>query len=501
MKKPDDVDETEWSNAVKSAANQLLTAYGEMDETAPDSLYEAAGKTAPKKKAAFRAKNISDVFWSLATQATAKDSFAWLNDLYVENGKMFAIIASNGKLFRADVTFDAESLGVLGEWTEVQIAFPPVEVEKSRTVIRQQPDGRYRWVSISCSAALNRVGELDSRALFDSFIANAERTGDYPIRQFYHAGEQFRTGIADFVGRDDYLLITSGLYDETELAQREVKARLAEPEYWGDSIGYLPTCEPAMISVAEGISIPAYDAGILREISTLPEAQAASWMTATPTIFEEVERMLSDKQLEAFVKLFVGETDPEAAAKKWLEENADTRNRTILASGMITRETTTPAPVVPVPAPAPIVPEPAPGPALPVVPTSTTPAPVAPVVPEPVAGEYQLSDEAAKEIARLVAEQVDIQPAIEAAMTKFQAKIDEVTRTFEDYKGALDKRLKPIEEFVTASNQQTADDMPVTGRMKITYRPRKPDNGDDEPKPETFEDVAKATMESFPVKY
>lgn len=47
VQRPDDVSEDDWGAAVKAAANEIITAYGEMDEVAPDAVYEAAGKEPP----------------------------------------------------------------------------------------------------------------------------------------------------------------------------------------------------------------------------------------------------------------------------------------------------------------------------------------------------------------------------------------------------------------------------------------------------------------------
>jgi hypothetical protein len=208
-----------------------------------------------------------------------------------------------------------------------------VPTARTTTTIKRQADGRWRWYSVSASSVLNRVGEIDSRELFDSFEAHALETGEYPIRQFYHLGEAFRTGQADFLARDGNLYITSGLYDETDIAKMEVKARQKEPDFWGDSIGYLPQ-ERELAEIAEGVTIPVYKRGINTEISTLPENQAANLFTANTEVLG-VRRMTLDKrQMEAFVKLFDGDEDE---AEQWLNEHAEARNRAIEQDGLITR--------------------------------------------------------------------------------------------------------------------------------------------------------------------
>ena len=231
----------------------------------------------------------------------------------------------------------------VGALAEVVIEFSPApaqpeaEVEpeemRSQTTIRRQVDGRYRWFGVSCSAVLNRSGAFDTRSLFDLFAESFKSEKREVIRQFYHQGSQFRTGVVDFVARDGNLLITSGIYDDSPLAMAEVQARMKDPEYWGDLIGFVAT-EPEMVKFQDGIEIPAYTRGILREVSTLPEVDAASHYTVQSVTNEEVTRMLQGKALEAFVQLWGGD---EEKARKWLEENPDKMNRAIETLGLQTR--------------------------------------------------------------------------------------------------------------------------------------------------------------------
>lgn len=328
ISKPSDVSEEDWNAAVKSAANTIISQYNANDETAPDGVYEAAGKTPPERAMSMPRlyEAIYESLWN------SDDMMGYLVDCYVDNdGSLYALTTDEGKLYRHSLAIQGDNV-TLGERVQVMDSHPAIA--QSRTVIRQQPDGHWRWFSISATAVLNRVGEIDSRALFDSFVGHAEETDEYPIRMFYHQGEAMRTGQADWLARDDYCYLTSGLYDDTPLAQAEITARQRDPEYWGESIGFLPTAEPEMVEVAEGIHIPAYWQGVNREISTLPEREAASLFTVTGQ--QEVFRMaLTGKVWEAFLKLW---GDDEEAAKRWLEEHPEARNRSIEEAGLITRD-------------------------------------------------------------------------------------------------------------------------------------------------------------------
>lgn len=280
-----------------------------------------------------RALSMDDIFGKVYRLAEMMYPMAYLHNLYADSdGSMFAILTSDGKLYRSSVAIQGNEVQ-LDEWVEVVQEFPPVT---TRTQIVRQTDGRARWFSISATSVLNRVGEIDSQALFDSFIAHATQSGEYPYRTFYHKGESFRTGQADFLARDGNCYITSGLYDDSEIARVEQAAIEREPDYWGESIGYLPTSEPQLLDVS-GVKIPVYRTGIHKEISTLPEREAANLFTVIR--HTEVNRMMSPNELAALIKLFGGD---EAKARQWLEENVDETNRAIEAAGLVTRSQETP---------------------------------------------------------------------------------------------------------------------------------------------------------------
>jgi hypothetical protein len=281
-----------------------------------------------------RALSMDDIFGKVYRLAESRYPMAYLHNLYADSdGSMFAILTSDGKLYRSSVAIQGNEVE-LDEWVEVVQEFPPVT---TRTQIIRQADGRARWFSISATSVLNRVGEIDSQALFDSFITHATQSGEYPYRTFYHKGEAFRTGQSDFLARDENCYITSGLYDDSEIARAEQAAIEREPDYWGESIGYLPTSEPQLMDVS-GVKIPVYRTGIHKEISTLPEREAANLFTVIR--HTEVNRMMSPNEKAALLKLFGGD---EEKMRQWLEQNVDETNRAIAQAGLITRSQDEPA--------------------------------------------------------------------------------------------------------------------------------------------------------------
>lgn len=305
--------------ALDKAKRELLTAYDEMGEEAPESLQRAISMS-----------SLYEQIYGLFEEMYMNGEDEYPLDVFMDDTEHYVITTSEGKLYRYPVLMTPDGV-MLGERVLVEVQHTPA----TRTVIRET-NGKFRWFSISATSVLNRSGEIDSRDLFDSFVEHAETTGEYPIRQFYHQGEKFRTGQADYLARDGNCYITSGVFDDTELAKREIKAREKNPDYWGESIGYIPTAPIELYEIQNGIRIPVYRTGVNVEISTLPEKEAANLFTVTNQ--KGVYRMLEGKKLEAFIELFDGNEDE---AKKWLEQNPDATNREIEKAELVTRETET----------------------------------------------------------------------------------------------------------------------------------------------------------------
>lgn len=241
------------------------------------------------------------------------------------------ITKSDGKMYKAPITVGADNSITVGEYVEVAIEFMPT----ARSVtVKRQADGRARWFAMpACTAVLNRSGEIDSRALFDSFVSAIERTGDYPILDFFHLGENIKLGRADWVARDGYAYCASGLFDDTPIARAAVKALETDPKYWGLSIAYIPTQEPETIRSADGASVNVYNTGINRFISLLPENTAASIMTSITTKDEGVNRM--NEKVKAALEKLTG--DDKALLEEYVLK-LDTINRDVEAENMVRRE-------------------------------------------------------------------------------------------------------------------------------------------------------------------
>lgn len=393
---------------------------------------------------AVSAMRIHEQLWATLDSAFPGE-WPWLTDFFVDDdGSMFAVFASDGKLFRVGFTVENDEVQ-LGERQQVSETFTPV----TSTRIIRQADGRHRWFSISATAVLNRVAEIDSRDLFDSFVAHSEETGEYPFRCFCHRGEQFRTGQADFLARDGDCYITSGLFDDSELAQMEIAARQKDPTFWGDSIGYNPTSEPEMVRINE-VEIPVYRQGVNSEISTLPEGMAAAWFTTGSIMEVQMERNMGDLEFKAFTKLF---DNDESKATAWLEENVDAANRAIKDREMVTRDAGD---------------------------DDNDAEPTA----DPVESQViELDDDMVSTIAGQVATSEALAALVEplqASITALTATVEELSRNVgvqgnkrERAHSALVERLEVLETEETAKKSAWIKDLPAraTQAIRITHRP------------------------------
>lgn len=161
------------------------------------------------------------------------------------------------------------------------------------TAYEQEPDkkffihrsrsGQYRWFAWpACTAFINRDKQIDSTILFDNFIQRIEETQEWPYLTFFHLGEKFNMGGADFVARDGVAYLVSGLFNESKLAQSAIQGLIADKErYWGTSIRYYPIGKPTSFKHKKE-KILVYEDGQHIEVSILPEKVACSIFTAIP---------------------------------------------------------------------------------------------------------------------------------------------------------------------------------------------------------------------------
>lgn len=279
---------------------------------------------------------LREQLWTeLDNSERAADGWIYPIDIFIEDdGSLSSVVTQNGKLYQVKLSLSNDNLSLGEEWVQVTEVFEPVE--QNRFAIKRQADGRHRWLFVAATSVINRVGEIDSGELFDSFVADAEETGKYPRVDFYHMGdadpEAWEFGTADYLARDNCCYIATGLFDEEHpLAKATIRAYEENPDVWGCSIEFYAKAEPELILASPEIKVPVYKSGRNTRISVVKEVDAAGLFTRIG-ITEEKSRMKRDV-LDKLTELF---GDDEEALAAFIE-TVDTVNRTVKDEKMVHR--------------------------------------------------------------------------------------------------------------------------------------------------------------------
>lgn len=303
-------------------------------------LFEGEEVKSPKERAIPFYKIYNAVDKQLAlVGAVDYEQGGYCKDVYVDQTGIFALAGKNDdKLYKAAVTVSENDDVLIGEWIEVVADFKPVVGRTSGGIsIERQANGDVRWYAWpACTAALNRSGEIDSRKLFDSFVENVERTGQYPELDFFHLGQDGLLGIADNVLRDEFTYCATGLFYDTDLARSAIAEIEGNPQFYGNSIQYYPSEAPEMLVTEDGAEIPVFNAGVNRYISVLPEHTAAAYLTSITTT-KGVDRMISKETKDKLKKSGVSATMIAALEKQSREVNVELQDS-------ITRQKAVPTP-------------------------------------------------------------------------------------------------------------------------------------------------------------
>lgn len=210
-----------------------------------------------------------------------EQNYGWVRDILMEGEQVFAISANNGHLYKTPFTVDNNTVNA-GPTAEVVHNYQ--EVDRSFKVYKErQADGseRYRYAGIACTAVLNRVGEIDSTELFDSFLERIESgEAEYPLLDLYHTGQSFTLGRADTLVRDGVVYYESGLFDDNDIARAFAEHIMAAADTetpWGFSIAYMPDAAETM--VVGGFEVPVFTRGTHMFTSLLAESDAAALFT------------------------------------------------------------------------------------------------------------------------------------------------------------------------------------------------------------------------------
>jgi hypothetical protein len=317
--KPENVSQEDFDSLIRNAANEIIHAYEQWDGIAPDSIYTLAGKEVPVERSVAFYDVFEKVWEAIELSDMAEEEYTSLMDIYYDDDKdqFFALGLRDGKLLKMNIAIIEDDV-MLGEFEELEMNNEMASQERSHFSVFRNKDGKARWLAIASVATLNRVHEIDSTQLYNSFITYAEITGKYPILNIYHLGDESRVGQADLLARDGYVYIASGTFDETKYAQSAYRTLQNEPGKWGNSIEFLSFVSEIESFRADNINFQArvHKTGINTGISILLEKDAASILTT----HQDIKRggITMNEELRAkLLELFEGD---EANVSEFLEK-------------------------------------------------------------------------------------------------------------------------------------------------------------------------------------
>lgn len=357
----------------------------------------------------------------------------WMLDLYTDSGNdWYAIGSQGGKLYQFPLTVE-NGEAMLGDPVEVQHTFTPTN--RSSITITRDADGTRRWTIIAATSVLNRVGEIDSRDLFDDFVSRTETEG-FAYLSILHASEAFNLGPADFQHREGDLYINSGTFNEDDPIARAVADTLEDSdEEFGISIGYIPYAQPEEVEIADGIRVRVYRKGFHKESSILFENDAASLFTAVSVSRDKTQ--MTNKLRDTLKALLKDDKLVDEAMAK-----VEARQRTINDNKLITREDTTP-------------------------PASDAPA-------TEVLIDDQLMSALVEQVAAKVTENMQ---ANNTALAEAVIEIDQLRTKLEASEtrnGEFEKRLAALEKPEDQKRQDYQADL-KRGNQQVIIRPRQPE--------------------------
>jgi hypothetical protein len=426
-----------------------------------------------------RAMALDRIYQQIYMGLRDRDEYAYPLSLYVEDNSFFCTVAQGGMIFQVPLTVSKDAV-TMGEWVRVEETFTPVE-QSFR--VRRDKNGKYRWTCIAGTTVLNRVGEIDSSELFDSFIEHAERTGEYPRLDFYHHGEKnpeaWEFGTADLLMREGVCYIASGTFDEGHpLAVATIRACERDGDVWGNSIEFRASVKSELIVANPEVKVAVYKRGINTRISVVLEEDAAGLFTLYG-IKEGVTQTMDAKAREK-LKLLYG--DDEAGLQAFLdkfEESVDGVNRTVKDDNLIHRakEDTKTAKVA---------------------------DPVALEDAEPEADETEdEEDEDGLTIEEIVAEVVQSKEILSIAqgVADLKKMMGDLIVERENEKkeiARLNSQVTDLSKDDDEKMQTRLQDLPRSKRTVVTHRPRGMNEALEGDKPQSMDTIANRTLSGIP---
>lgn len=467
--------------AIRGAINTEIAGVDATESAAP----------APDAPPTMRALTLDIIYNEVCEQGREMfPSGTYLTQIYLgDDGTLYALWGRETQLYRTPILVE-NGMITMGEQEEVRQEFTPVT--RSRVVLRELDNGDVRFFLVAATAVVNRVGEIDSTALFDNMVKRAEELQFYPRLDAYHLGSldpAFEFGQFDFLAREGVAYLASGVMDgKHPLTRAILKLYRTNPDALGASIEYY-ALEDAFEDVeVGGLTIRTYLDGVNTRISIVLESDAASWFTSMLTGAGNMQkRTLDDATKARLIKLF---GDDEEALNGFLD-GVGGIGRAVDELGLIHRDKKA-----------------APGGGGPG--GAETAAEAGQDGGETVVSgleataEVELDDDTlgliADEVVNRLGDQhlktVNGQIAeLTAAVKKLTTNTAEVLRLNEDLAG----RVELLEADDEAKQREWVADLSPRQKISVTHRPRVERQTTTEPeKPKTFADLAEETLAALP---
>lgn len=162
------------------------------------------------------------------------DEYAIIRDLYIEDdGSISARVISGGAIYRIVIGIESGEASI-GTPQRVQFASSSISVRDNND------GGLARWAGIASSAILNRVGQIDSRELYDNMIRRFNTSLEKIALINYGHDKKMVVGTVDYIARDEYVLVASGLFFDTAFGRAAAAEVRENPDRYGLSIEYIP---------------------------------------------------------------------------------------------------------------------------------------------------------------------------------------------------------------------------------------------------------------------
>jgi hypothetical protein len=174
------------------------------------------------------------------------------------------------------------------------------EPADSLFITKQQEDGRWRWVTISSTAFLDKEQEIVSTEGIAKSVERSEDGQSYGPMLYWHE-PSIVLGECDFQAQDGLCLIESGLWHNNEVGEAARKAVGGNIGGWGVSIGFLPLLGSDNEIVNGRVATVVWKDIQIVERSVLPSTQAATWYSSI--VNKSTEDIMDTRKRDALVEL------------------------------------------------------------------------------------------------------------------------------------------------------------------------------------------------------